>query len=62
MWVHCLRRPEESIGSLETEVTNAFKLPCGCQKLNLDPPEKEVMPLTSESLFGPGNRHFNHTL
>lgn len=41
-------RPEEGMGSPETEVTDDCELPYGCWGLNLDPLEEQPVLLTAD--------------
>jgi E3 ubiquitin-protein ligase NEDD4 len=36
-----LEEAEEGVGSLGTEVTDSFELPCGCWESNPGPPEEQ---------------------
>lgn len=44
----CLQKPEEGIGSPETEVMVGCELPCAFWELNLAPLEEQSVSLTTE--------------
>lgn len=51
--VQCLKRPEESVGSLGTEVIGSCEPPFGCWDSNLGPVQKQPVLLFDDHLCSP---------
>lgn len=53
MYMQCMQRPEDGIGSLETGVTDSCKLPCLCSELNPGSLQEQQVLINTEPLLQP---------